>query len=94
MAAQVAFDFSSAEQEGAIFLPAIAVGEDRDGRFVFVLEAAGDAGVAVVHRRSVEVESDFTPDGIHVVSGVREGESVVTAGVRRLLDGQRVKTMD
>jgi multidrug efflux system membrane fusion protein len=92
MAAQVAFSFSSAEQEGAIFLPAVAVGEDRDGRFVFVLEDSGDAGVGVVHRRAVKIEADFTPDGIHVVSGVREGESVVTAGVRRLLDGQRVKT--
>jgi len=91
MAAQVAFRFESGADAKSIYLPPVAVGEDRDGRYVYVLEASGEAGVGAVRRRAVEVNEELAPEGIRVLSGVTEGEVVVTAGVRRLRDGQRVK---
>jgi RND family efflux transporter MFP subunit len=91
MAAQVAFRFESGGDADSIYLPPVAVGEDRDGRYVFVLESSAEAGVGTVHRRSVEVNEELAPEGIRILSGVAEGEVVVTAGVRRLRDGQRVK---
>ena len=63
----------------------VAVGEDREGRYVFVL----DKGSGTVGRRAVTV-GELTGDGLEVLSGLAEGELIVTAGVRRLTDGERV----
>ncbi len=87
MAADVNFRFEHPERS-AIFVPLVAVGEDSEGRFAFVLEADSD-GTGVVRRRAVTV-GELTGEGLEVTSGLTVGEVVVTAGVRRLGDGQRV----
>ncbi len=89
MAAEVTFTLEGEEGGGRIFVPAVAVGEDRAGRYVFVLEPYGD-GSGSVERRSVEIGATNVL-GIEVVDGLSEGELVVTAGVRRLSDGMRVR---
>jgi len=81
-------------EEGAAtrqLVPTVAVGEDREGRFVFVVEPAAD-DTAVVRRRGVEV-GDLTADGLEILSGLEPGERVATAGVRRLSDGLRVRLL-
>ena len=92
MAANVAFRFEAGHREH-IHVPSHAVGDDRDGKFVFVLEPADEDGVGVVRRTPVAV-GEFTREGLEILSGLSEGQRVVTAGVRRLTDGQRVKLMD
>lgn len=89
MAAEVEFRFEPEDGGQRIYLPTHAVGADREGRFVFVVEPSGEQGVSVVHRRPVEV-GELTSDGLAILSGLDEDEVVVTAGVRRLHDGQRV----
>jgi len=42
-----------------------------------------------VHRRLVEVGRPRA-SGIEILGGLEEGELIVTAGVRRLTDGERV----
>lgn len=91
MAATVTFRFESGGGAERIFVPPVAVGEDRDGRFVFVLER-GEGELAVAHRRPVEV-GDLTPEGIEIEDGLTDGELLVTAGVRRIQDGQQVKLL-
>lgn len=76
-----------------IRVPAAAVAEDRQGSFVFVLETAEDgtgAGTGTVHRRPVTV-GDLSDLGVAVPEGLSDGDRVVTAGVSRLSDGQRVR---
>lgn len=90
MAAEVDFSFDRGSASDRVVVPAVAVGEDRDGRFVFVLEQAG-SGAGVVKRRGVSV-GELTADGIEILDGLEEGERIVTAGTRRLSDGQEVKT--
>jgi RND family efflux transporter MFP subunit len=94
MVAEVAFRFARTQDAAALYVPAVAVGEDREGRYVFVVRPTGEAGVAEVERRAVTVDEQLTPDGIRIVSGLKAGERVVTAGVRRLADGQRVRLED
>jgi RND family efflux transporter MFP subunit len=95
MAADVTFRFEEAGSQKRILLPAQAIGEDRQGAYVFVLESTDQAGVGIVRRISVEIGKELTPEGrIEVRSGVSEGQRVVTAGVRRLVDGQRVKQLE
>jgi RND family efflux transporter MFP subunit len=93
MAAEVTFRLAASQTDvDRILVPAVAVGEDRDGRFVFLAEPT-DEGRAVVRRQPVAV-GDLMTDGerdvIEVVDGLAEGDLVVTAGVRRLEDGRLV----
>ncbi len=92
MAANVRFRFETGNGGERIYLPTHAVAGDLDGRFVFVLEPAAEPGVGVVRRTPVEVGL-LTADGLQILSGLSEGQRVVTAGVRRLSDGQRVKLL-
>lgn len=93
MAAEVQMAIPGVRPNG-ILIPFIAVGEDRDGNYVFVLEPAGEdvAGEStyVARRRSVTIETTPTAEGVPIVAGIEEGELIATAGVRRLVDGQRV----
>jgi multidrug efflux system membrane fusion protein len=90
MAADVTFRFRENGGEKWIYLPSHAVSEDRDGRFVYVLEPTDEPGVGIVRRTPVEV-GNLTADGIEIRDGLTDGVEVVTAGVRRLTDGQKVR---
>lgn len=98
MAATVKFRFArhGADHGDRILLPAVAVGEDRDGRFVFVLKPAQQAGAGedlwISSRRAVSV-GQLTPEGLEVQGGLEVGERVATAGLRRIRDGQTVRLL-
>ena len=77
---------------GGVVVPAEAVGEDRAGRYVFVLAPQGD-GEALALRRQVDL-GGLTDDGITITSGVGDGDRVVTAGRSALADSQRVALLD
>jgi len=89
MTADVTFVFASTTEGPMYSLPISAVGEDREGRFVFMLQNEGD-GLGTVHRSPVEV-GEILSDGIEILSGVEPGNLVVTAGVSRIYDGLQVR---
>jgi RND family efflux transporter MFP subunit len=89
MAAQVAFEFKSGEEKERILVPPVAVGEDRKGRFVFVVEGE-EPGFGIVHRREVIV-GELSDDGLEIKDGLADGEWLVTAGVTQITDGQKVR---
>ncbi len=89
MAAEVTVDFEIDEgQEPAVRVPPFAVAEDVEGRFVYLLEPGAD-GEGTVRRRAVRI-GDLTADGLAVIEGLETGDRLVTAGVSRLVDGQKV----
>ncbi len=91
MAADVTFRFPTSGPSGGLVVPFVAVGEDADGRFVFVLEPSdGQAGERWFARRRPVTVGGLTADGLTIISGLTEGEIIATAGVRRLTDGQQV----
>lgn len=93
MAAEVAFQFTEPEARSRIYVPPVAVGEDRSGRFVFVvLREEADSELGTAQRRDVTV-GDLTQDGLEVLDGLRDGDLVVTAGVSRIADGQSVRLL-
>lgn len=91
MAAEVAFTFQSSDNEERILVPAVAVGEDAGGRFVFVVERA-DSGLGFVRRRTVMI-GELTDQGLEIVQGLSDGEEIVTAGVTKITDGLRVRLL-
>jgi RND family efflux transporter MFP subunit len=92
MAAEVAFTFPAPDDRPRFYLPAGAVQEDRDGRFVYTLNETGDnTGVT---RRAEVTTGELTSDGIEVFSGIEEGQKVVTAGAPLLTAGVTVRVPD
>ena len=89
MAAEVDFRFEARGGADRILVPPSAVAEDVDGRFAFVVREADD-GTLHVHRVAVTV-GDLTADGLEVLTGIEDGDRVVTAGVGRLVDGEEVR---
>ncbi len=89
MAAEVTFELPDDGRDERFIVPPEAVGEDREGRFVFVAEPAGE-GRAVARRRAVTV-GGFAPDGLELIDGLADGDRVVTAGVSRIQDGLDVR---
>ena len=91
MAAEVTFRFGSEDGRGHILIPAVAVGKDRHGRFVYVVEPS-EAGSGTV-RRSVVKVGDFSEAGFEILEGLVEGQLVVTASVSRIRDAQQVRLL-
>ena len=93
MAAEVGFEFGGRGGSEHIYVRGVAVGEDRKGRFVFVVKTDG-AGTTKAERRPVSIKGDVGDDGLmEIVDGLEDGELVVTAGVSRIVDGQEVRLL-
>ncbi len=92
MAAEVTFRFSATGEQGrGVIVPSTAIGEDRQGRFVFALEPT-DGDFAIARRRAVQLGEPIS-EGIVVLDGLQVGELVATAGTHFLEDGQRVRLL-
>ncbi len=92
MAANVRFNYGHAgavteTQDYTLMVPAKAVGEDSNGRFVFVLMNEGESTVA---RKKTITIGELTSEGFEVLSGLTDGQLIATAGLQTLLDGQEV----
>ena len=89
MAARVVLELGDGSQEVRFRLPAVAVGEDREGRYVFVVQEQG-AGTGLVVRRGVTVGEMTAGGELEVFEGVEAGERVVVRGVSKIRHGQQV----
>ena len=49
--------------------------------------------LGAARRRPVEI-AIVSSEGVEILSGLREGERVITAGVRRIQDGLQVRLLD
>lgn len=92
MAAEVSVPFGADADAERIVLPGPAVGEDRDGRFVFVAATLGD-GLAMAHRRPVSIGA-VTGNGFEIAAGLWPGARVITAGVSRIRHGDVIRLQD
>nr|WP_256489294.1 efflux RND transporter periplasmic adaptor subunit [Pleionea sp. CnH1-48] len=95
MTANVKFDFSqhiAKTTDSQLFVPYLSVGQDEKGNYLFVLEPF-EGEVYKATKRYIQV-GEKAQNGIQVVTGLKEGELIATAGVRKLLDGMEVKLLD
>jgi multidrug efflux system membrane fusion protein len=89
MTANVTFDFGVSKASNfKLIIPAYAVGEDHNGRFVFLLVREG--ATATVKKQPVTI-GNLTAQGFEITSGITKGQHIATAGLQTLLDGQKVK---
>jgi len=91
MAASVSIEFESSDKKERFVVPTSAVLEDRQGRFVFVVKPISEEPeFGIIHRRPVSV-GELTTEGLELLQGLKDGDKVVTAGVSRITDGQKVR---
>ncbi len=90
MVATAEFRFRLEDESVRFIVPSDAVGEDLQGRFVFVVEPEAEGEFGIVRRKSVNV-GELTADGLEIFEGLAEGDLVVTAGISQVVDGQKVK---
>ena len=90
MTANVIFNFEEGNKNTnqELVVPANAVGEDSNGKFVFLIKEEGEK--TKVSKQLVTIGS-LTPDGFIVKTGLSEGQKIATAGLQTLLNGQEVK---
>ena len=89
MAAEVTFRFSRTDDRERFIVPSVAVAEDDAGRYVFVVTPA-EQGFGVAKRVPVTV-GQLTSRGLEITEGLNDGDLLVTAGVSRITDGQKVR---
>ena len=89
MAANVTFDFDDYDSnDNVLVVPPHAVGEDSNGRFVFLVEGEGET--AKVKKQAIQL-GNLTAQGFEVTSGLSSGQRIAVAGLQTLLDGQEVR---
>ncbi len=89
MAANVTFDFGDHKADNTILVvPANAVGEDSNGRFVFLIQEGENSAKVEKHQISI---GNLTAEGFEITSGLKAGQKIATAGLQTLLDGQEVR---
>lgn len=93
MVAEVTFSLQSFGVEERILVPPVAVGEDRQGRFVYVVKPTGAEDLGVVNRRAVRI-GELTVGGLEIIEGLTDGELVVTAGISHIHDGLTVELQE
>ena len=89
LAAQVSFEFEMNGGSKNLILPAVSVGEDVSGRYVFVVDNTEEQGVGQVRRQAVKT-GELTPKGLEILEGVNDGDKVVVAGVNIIREGLKV----
>ena len=88
MAANITFTFATTDNQEALIVPVSAVGEDSNGNFVYVIEKQNE-NVGLIKKQHFQI-GELSPIGFEVISGLKPGQLVATAGLQTLLDGQTV----
>jgi RND family efflux transporter MFP subunit len=91
MAAEVGFTFPVPGEEATIIVPAVAVGEDGAGRFVFVVDDI-EGMVGTARRRGVKT-GQLATGGLEIREGLRDGDILVIRGVNTIADGTQVRLL-
>lgn len=79
------------DERNEVYVPAHAVLEDSQGRFVYLaVETA--IGIAEVQRRSVVV-GGLNENGLKILQGLDVGDKVITAGMSKISQGLAVRLM-
>ena len=71
-----------------MIVPANAVGEDSNGNYVFLVDESGEEAKVKKHQVAI---GKLSSEGFEIISGLKEGDKIATAGLQTLLDGQLVK---
>ena len=82
--------FITNDKSEIITLPLISVNEDNSKeKFVYVIENIQD-NQGIIVKKKIKI-GNIINNRIEVISGLTKNEKIVTAGVNRIVEGQKVK---
>ncbi len=91
MVAEVTFIFEHSDpKQSTIVIPSVAVSEDLNGRFVYLVDANPDNKTGVIKRQQITI-GHLMDQGIQITSGLKLGHKVVVAGVTAIREGLQVR---
>ncbi|MEL6718492.1 MAG: efflux RND transporter periplasmic adaptor subunit [Bacteroidota bacterium] len=88
MPASATFAFDKKAAKASLLVPPSAVGEDGDGNFVYVIE--GNTNAYKCKKQVVQV-GQLSDVGFEVMSGLKNGDKVASAGLNMLREGMEVR---
>jgi RND family efflux transporter MFP subunit len=93
MAARVNFKFNQVSESDSkkLVVPVAAVGQDTQGKFVFVLKPNEDH--YLVERKAIDI-GELGGQGFELKQGLQAGDIVATSGLQSLIVGMKVKLME
>lgn len=89
MSVVVNFNDKKTNKKTKIFIPLNTVIKSNGETFVYIVEKTGE-GVGIVKKVEIIV-GDVTNEGLEVISGIKSGDELITAGMTKLSDGLEVK---
>jgi len=89
MTAEVLFKFPDYRNMNKILIPTMAIMSRGGEHHLFVIKPETET-VGVVEKRAVTV-GGITNEGLEIIDGLSDGELIVTAGLRSMGEGQRVR---
>ena len=93
MPAVVSFKIDNSNQEKGLMVPITAVSNDAENNFVYQLIATEDEKVFTISKTVLEL-GPLSNDGFLVLSELKEGDLVATAGLRSLYAGMKVELLE
>lgn len=93
MTGKVNIPLENKDQQASIIISPDAVSHDQNGDFVFLAEPTGEEGIYKAHRQNVTA-GELSPAGYEIIAGLSTGDLVITAGIRFLYEGRKVKLLD
>lgn len=96
MTTTVTFQFNSIKGVEAepLIIPEDAVCHDHKGNYVFVAQPAQDEEDVFIVKRKEIVTAGLKPEGYLIGEGLSEGDVVVTAGLRFMYEGRKVRLLN
>ena len=89
MSATVEFVFRNEDQKMIYIVPVYALLEDAKGNYLYVVEQI-DNGIGVIRRADV-VRGKLVGDGVIIRAGLYRGARVLTAGMHKVQENQKVR---
>ncbi len=89
MSATVRFNFHNNVNKNSFVVPLHALMEDKEGHYLYIVDDIKN-GVGAIERCNVK-RGQLTTDGIIITSGVGTNMKVLTAGMSRVHEGQKVR---
>jgi len=89
MSATVKFNFHNDVNKNSFVVPLHALMEDKKGHYLYIVDEITN-GVGSIERCDVK-RGQLTTDGIIITSGVGSNMKVLTAGMSRVHEGQKVR---
>lgn len=93
MSASVEFTFTSDTNNAIFIVPVYALLEDAKGNYLFIVEEVNDKGVGVIRRFDV-VRGKLVGDGVVIKEGLYNNARVLTAGMHKVQENQKVRVQE